>query len=85
MTTRYDLISPRKRGDKTYWTRVGSAFPRDGGGFSLEFDALPLPDHEGRVRVLMSLPRDDQQQAPRQSGGQRPAGRSGGFDDEIPF
>jgi hypothetical protein len=86
MTQRYDLISPRKRGEKTYWARVGAAFPRDAGGFSLEFDSLPLPDPEGRVRLLMSLPRDD---AGQSSGGQ--SRQSGGgqqrrdMDDEIPF
>jgi len=39
---RYDLISPRPRKDgKTHWQKVGAAFPRDKGGFSLVFDALP--------------------------------------------
>jgi hypothetical protein len=89
MTTRYDLISPRKRGDKTYWTRVGAGFPRDAGGFSLEFDALPLPDHEGKVRVLMTLPREDgQAPAPRQqqpAQGYRQPPRRDEMDDEIPF
>lgn len=82
--TRYDLLSPRKgRDDKTRWHKVGAAFPRDKGGFQLVFDALPLPDNEGRVTLMMweaqdrDQPRQErQQEAPR--GGQN-------LDDEIPF
>lgn len=80
---RFDLISPRPRKDgKTHWQKVGAAFPRDKGGFSLVFDALPLPDAEGRVSLLMvePTPRDGQQQRqePQQSYG-------GGYEDSIPF
>jgi hypothetical protein len=55
MTTRYDVISPRKRGDsdKTYWHRVGTAFERERGGLSVVLDSLPLPDAEGQVRLLI--------------------------------
>jgi hypothetical protein len=78
---RYDLISPRERKDgKTFWVKVGSAFERDQGGFSLVFDALPLPDKEGNVRLLMTEPKQ------RQDGGnmaKMPASRE--IDDEIPF
>ena len=79
--TRYDLISPREdKNGKTRWHKVGAAFPRDNGSFSLVFDALPLPDKDGNVRLLMSeaKPRDD---APRQNT-QR-ADDLGG--DEIPW
>lgn len=93
MTTRYNLTSPRKRGDKTYWQPVGSAFPsKNGDGWQLIFDALPLPDADGRVMVLMSPPREDGQssqartadRAQRPTGG-APAGGRGDMDDEIPF
>lgn len=81
---RYDLISPRPRKDgKTYWHKVGAAFPNKNGGFSLVFDSLPLPDNEGRVSVMMKepTPRDDQPRQQSQDSGQ------GGNDygDEIPF
>jgi hypothetical protein len=79
---RYDLISPRARKDgKTFWVKVGAGFARDKGGFSLSFDALPLPDAEGRVTVLMTEPKD---QPPRQEP-QRGGGPMGDIDDEIPF
>jgi len=75
---RYDLISPRPRKDgKTFWQNVGAAFPRDKGGFSLVFNALPLPDAEGRVSLLMVEP------TPRE-GQSAPAGGAP-VSDEIPF
>lgn len=82
--TRYDLISPRARKDgKTYWHKVGAAFPRDKGGFSLVFDSLPLPDAEGRVALLMSEPLDDTHSRPPREDA--PARRTRDLDDEIPF
>lgn len=90
MTTRYNLTSPRKRGDKTYWQAVGSAFPsKNGEGFQLIFDALPLPDADGRVMVLMSPPREDNRdsgmssRAQASDRAQRPAHDDLG--DEVPF
>lgn len=81
---RYDLISPRPRKDgKTFWTKVGAAFPRDNGGFSLTFDALPLPDAEGRVTLLMVEPKDSD--GGQRQGGNRGDSRSRDFDDEIGF
>jgi hypothetical protein len=85
---RYDLLSPREdRSGKTRWNKVGAAFPRDAGGFSLVFDALPLPDKEGNVRLLMSeaKPRDEYQrrEEPPQRQGRREAPSD--IDDSIPF
>lgn len=90
--TRFDLVSPRKgKDDKTRWFKVGAAFPRDKGGYQLVFDALPLPDAEGRVTLMMweAQERDGQSsqaraadRAHRPTGG-APAGAD--MDDEIPF
>jgi hypothetical protein len=77
--TRYDLVSPRKgKDDKTRWHKVGAAFPRDAGGFSLVFDSLPLPDAEGRVTLMMweAKPRDEPQ---------RQSAPAMDIDDEVPF
>ena len=87
MTTRYNLVSPRPRKDgKTHWHNVGSAFPRDKGGFSLILDSLPLPDSEGRVTLLMTEPLE------RDGGARREEPKSGGgrgfaddLEDSIPF
>jgi hypothetical protein len=96
MSTRYDVLSPRKRSDahKTYWHRVGTAFERERGGLSVVLDSLPLPDAEGQVRLLIveGKARDEvPAQAsvgsnvtplPRRAAG----GTAGGNDgDSIPF
>ena len=92
--SRMNLISPRPGKDgKTFWHKVGSAFSRDAGGWSIVFDSLPLPDKEGRVTVLMVEPKPRDGDGPSSGGyqpnsGLPPAG-GGGFkndiDDEVPF
>lgn len=92
MTTRYDLIAPRaSRDGKTFWNKVGVAFPRkDGEGFQLILEAYPLPDKEGRVVMLMSPPRE-RDAAPSQDyarARETPAGGAPRHDlggDDIPF
>lgn len=94
----FDLMSPRPQKDgSTRWFKVGAAFPRDKGGFQLVFDALPLPDAEGRVSLMMweAKPREDngtRQQYARQASydAQRPSGGGRGYSDgidesEVPF
>lgn len=44
---RYDVKHPRKYTDRdgnerTYWTRCGSAWQRDQGGFTIELDYVPV-------------------------------------------
>jgi hypothetical protein len=96
MSTRYDVLSPRKRSDadKTYWHRVGTAFERERGGLSVVLDSLPLPDAEGQVRLLIveSKAREEtpaQAAAasnvtplPRRAAGSAAGGNEG---DTIPF
>lgn len=91
--TRYDLVSPRKgKDDKTRWFKVGAAFPRDKGGFQLVFDALPLPDAEGRVTLMMWEAQERDGQRQERGGYDQSPDRSqrapaGGMDmdDSIPF
>jgi hypothetical protein len=64
MSKRYDIMSPRKGRDKTFWTRIGTAFEGEK-GIQLIFDALPLPDAEGRCVANLFEPRE------RDSGIQR--------------
>jgi len=92
MAQRFDLMSPRAGKDgKTRWFKLGAAFPRDKGGYHLVFDALPLPDAEGRVTLMMweAQERDGQSsQARTADRAQRPTGGApagGDMDDEIPF
>ena len=85
--SRYDILQGREdqESGKTYWTRLGVAFPRrDKPGMMLKFNALPISDRNGEVNVLVTpyQPKED-------SGGQqrRPAQRSepAEIDDEIPW
>jgi hypothetical protein len=67
-----DVITGRKdKSGKTYWMKIGSAWPNDRGGYQVVFDALPLPDAEGRCSVLLVEPK------PRESSGDDYAKASG--------
>ena len=79
MSNRKDIMAPRKKKDGgTYWVKIGTAWegPK---GIQLVFDALPLPDNEGRVVANLFEPRqNDQRSAPRQQSNNE-------LDDDIPF
>lgn len=79
MTKRYDICAPRKGKDKTFWTRIGTAFESDK-GIQLIFDALPLPDAEGRCVANLFEPRDNS--APPNTVRAR---ETADLDDSIPF
>lgn len=60
MAERFDICTPRaSRDGKTYWTKIGTAWKGDK-GIQLVFDALPIPDSEGRVvaNLFEPKPRD---------------------------
>ena len=79
MNKRYDIMSPRKGRDKTFWTRIGTAFEGDK-GIQLIFDALPLPDAEGRCVANLFEPRDRDSGQQTQQRQREPVD----LDDEIP-
>lgn len=72
MAKRFDMCVARKgKGDKVYWSKIGSAWENDRGQIQLVFDALPLPDAEGRctANLFEPKPRDEEQsQGKRQAG-----------------
>ena len=60
MAERFDIVVPRKgKDEKTYYTKIGVAFPMEKGGYSIQFEALPIPQPDGRVVALMFPPRED--------------------------
>ena len=80
---RLDICTPRaKRDGGTYWVKIGTAWQSDK-GIQLVFDALPLPDSEGRVVANLFEPRDNQQRQPAQQQSSRPMADE--IDDEVPF
>lgn len=79
MSRRMNIATPRKGKDsKTYWTNIGTAWFNDNGGIQLVFDALPIPDGEGRVVANLFEPREKTQQ-------RQPATAGGYESDEAPF
>lgn len=97
MSTRYDLKTWRKSANgKAYTVRLGSAWTDDKGTIRLAFDALPLPDENGRVQAFLEVTRerdmgpsersyrqeDEQDRRQAQSISQ---GGYAGLDDDIPF
>lgn len=59
MSKRMNMATPRKAKDgKTFWTNIGTAWFNDNGGIQLVFDALPIPDGEGRVVANLFEPRE---------------------------
>ena len=59
MNTRFEICTPRKGNDgKTRWLRIGTAWQSDK-GTQLVFDALPIPDAEGRCVANLFEPRDN--------------------------
>jgi hypothetical protein len=77
---------------KTYWTKIGSAFPsKFGSGYTLFLDYLPLHRSEdGKVVIVLSEPKErdaggggrPQPQRQRDPGSRGPADD---MDDGMPF
>ena len=82
MGERLDAVMGRKSkdGQKTYWTKIGAAFPnKQGGGYTVVLDAIPAPE-EGQYRISLFVPKeDDGRGKAKGGGGQAP------LDDDIPF
>ncbi len=75
MTERMDVITGRddEKSGKTYWTRIGVAFPSKNGGWSVMLDALPV---SGRMMLVEPKPKDGQ----NTGGNQDSVSRGEGFD-----
>ena len=59
---RLDALAVREGKDgKSYFTKIGAAFPnKDGKGYSILLDAMPAPtDGQFKVMLRVPLPRDD--------------------------
>lgn len=66
MTERLDALSVRESNGKSYFTKIGVAFPsRTGNGYSVLLDAIPAPV-EGQFKILLMVPKERDGSAPRQ-------------------
>lgn len=84
--SRFDMVVAREgRDGKTFFTKIGVAWPMDKGGYRLVFEALPTGglnrDGKYECTALLFPPRDDRETAPAQ----RAAPAAHDFDDEVPF
>ena len=81
---RLDALSVRENDGKSYFTKIGVAFPnRDGKGYTVLLDAIPAPN-EGQFKVMLRepLPRDDRRQSADNDRRQAASRSSGsGYDD----
>ncbi len=58
---RYDVISFKKtKNDKVFAVRLGTATPRDDGGWSCWLDAIPAPGASGCYEIQIVKPREKQ-------------------------
>lgn len=75
MSKRMTIATPRKNAatGKTFWTNIGNAWFNDNGGIQLVFDALPIPDGEGRVVANLFEPREKTAGAAQQTRQFEPA------------
>lgn len=73
MNGRLDALCAREdKNGKSWFTKLGSAFPnKDGRGYTIMLDAMPAPS-EGQFKIMLRepLPKDGER------GGQRQGGQS---------
>lgn len=88
MADRFDICTPRPKKDGgTYWCKIGTAWKNDK-GINLVFDALPIPDAEGRcvANLFEPKPREGSQQSQRSQGRQsRQDDGWGDYEGQAPF
>lgn len=82
MAERLDALTVRESNGKSYFTKIGAAFPnKDGKGWTVLLDAVPA-SNEGQYKIMLRepLPKDGQRQAASGSDG-------GGWGDpgDAPF
>lgn len=84
MSERLDAVSVRESNGKSYFTKIGAAFPakNGGGGYSLLLDAMPAPvDGQFKILLMVPKPRDDRGSA----GGNQGCQQQSDLDDNVPF
>lgn len=75
--TRLDALTVRESNGKSYFTKIGAAFPsKNGTGFTVMLDAMPA-SNDGQFKIMLVEPK------PRD--GQATAAQPRDLDDQVPF
>lgn len=91
MTTRYDALTvtkyvTRDGEEKNYFTKIGTMWTnKKGDSFTLELIAYPIPDKEGKVRLLIKEPTERDGGYKRNEPAVAQKKISEAIDDDIPF
>lgn len=57
MADRLDALTVRESNGKSYWTRIGAAFPaKEGPGYTIMLDAMPA-SQDGQYKILLRPPK----------------------------
>ena len=78
-TRRKKVLCPLKRGEKTFWMRIGSAFINSDGSTNIYLDAYPS-NNKLQIRDL-----DERDLAPRERRDGGESASTGGGDADLPF
>ncbi len=77
---RLEAMTVRESNGKSFWTKIGVAFPaKQGGGWSVLLDAMPAPV-EGQFKIILREPLP-----PREQGGGQAKPPRDDLDDYSPF
>lgn len=57
--SRMDVLTPTEKDGKTYWTKIGAAWPAKDGAYSVNLNALPI-----NGKMLIVVPKERNQDAP---------------------
>ena len=84
MSERLDALTVRESNGKSYWTKIGVAWPnKNGEGYIVRLDAVPASvDGQYSIHLRVPLPKDGAKPA-QQSGGR--SSFDGEVDDSVPF
>lgn len=77
---RLDALTVREYNDKSYWTKIGAAFPGKDGSYIVRLDAVPAST-EGQYVIHLRVPRAREDTPQRQTGGGAQGNRQRSFDD----
>lgn len=85
MTDRLDALCVRESNDKSYFTKIGAAFPnKDGKGWTVLLDAVPASS-DGQFKIMLREPlppRDNDRDRSASNDRQQAQQRSGGWDGD---